>query len=169
MLKIRTYPDPALKKKAEPVRAFNKELANIARNMFRIMYNLNGVGLAANQVGLSQRLVVINPTRNEADELVLVNPRLVRTGSEVIIEDEGCLSLPGISVLVRRHKDITCEYFSLKGEKRSLEAGGLMAKILQHEIDHLNGVLCIDRISEPQRRAALRKNPLLSEKNENHE
>lgn len=165
-MKILTYPHPALGKKAPAIRLFNKELANITRKMFQLMYKLNGVGLAANQVGLPYSIAVINPTRKESDELVLVNPRITKTSSETIIEDEGCLSLPGISAQVRRHIGVTCEYCDLKGEKKVLAAQALLAKILQHEIDHLNGILFIDRISVAERQVALQANPLLKDKHE---
>jgi len=165
-MKIMTYPHPSLQRKSGTVKVFNKELANIARKMFQLMYKLNGVGLAATQVGLPYSIAVINPTRKTSDEIVLLNPRLIKTSKEIITEDEGCLSVPGISAQVKRHISVTCEYHNLKGEKTVLEARELLAKILQHEIDHLNGILFIDKLSANERKLALKENPLLSNKNE---
>lgn len=165
-MKILTYPHPALQRKSVTVKVFNKELANIARKMFQLMYKLNGVGLAATQVGLPYSIAVINPTRKTSDEIVLLNPRFIKTSKETITEDEGCLSVPGVSAQVKRHISVTCEYHNLKGEKIILEARELLAKILQHEIDHLNGILFIDKLSANERKSALSENPLLSNKNE---
>jgi len=166
-MKILTYPHPSLQRKSGSIKIFNKELANIAKKMFHLMYKLNGVGLAANQVGLPYSIAVINPTRKESEEIVLVNPRLIKASRETIHEDEGCLSVPGVSAQVKRHLGVTCEYYNLKGEKAVLDARELLAKILQHEIDHLNGILFIDRLSAEERQEALRKNPLLNDKDEN--
>ena len=165
-MKILTYPHPTLRKKAAVIKVFNKELANIARKMFQFMYKLNGVGLAATQVGLPYSIAVINPTRKAADEIVLINPRFIKTSRETVTEDEGCLSVPGLSARVKRHLGVTCEYYNLKGEQVILEARELLARILQHETDHLNGILFIDRLSAEERKSALQKNPLLKDKNE---
>ncbi|MEW6026631.1 MAG: peptide deformylase [Planctomycetota bacterium] len=156
-MKILTYPNPKLKRKAEAVKAFNKELAKIAKEMFQFMYKLNGVGLAATQIGLPYCLAVVNPTRQPAGEIVLINPRFTKTGPGTVNEDEGCLSVPGLSARVKRFANVTCEYQNLKGEKVVLEARELLARILQHEIDHLNGILFIDRLSEDERKLLLNR------------
>lgn len=158
-MKILTYPHPSLQKKSGAIKIFNKELANIARKMFQFMYKLNGVGLAATQVGLPYSIAVINPTRQTSDEIVLINPRFIKTSRETVHEDEGCLSVPGLSARVKRHIGVTCEYHNLKGEKAVLEARELLARILQHEIDHLNGILFIDRLTDDERKALLTKSP----------
>ncbi|MBI5778598.1 MAG: peptide deformylase [Planctomycetes bacterium] len=158
-MKILTYPNPSLKRKSTSIKVFNKELAKIAKEMFQFMYKLNGVGLAATQVGLPYSIAVINPTRQPADEIVLINPRFTKTGPGTINEEEGCLSVPGISARVKRFTAVTCEYHNLKGEKAVLEARDLLARILQHEIDHLNGVLFIDRLGEDERKILLNKSP----------
>lgn len=156
-MKILTYPNPSLKKKAAPIKTFNKELAKIAKEMFQFMYKLNGVGLAATQVGLPYSIAVINHTRKTSDEIVLINPRFIKAGPEIVNEEEGCLSVPGLSARVKRFGSVTCEYHNLKGEKVVLEARELLARILQHEIDHLNGILFIDRLGEDERKALLNK------------
>lgn len=158
-MKILTYPHPSLKRKSTAIKMFNKELAKIAKAMFQFMYKLNGVGLAATQVGLPYSIAVINPTRKTSDEIVLINPLFTKASRETVQEDEGCLSVPGISARVKRHTDVTCEYYNLKGEKVILEAHELMARILQHEIDHLNGILFIDRLTDDERKILLDKSP----------
>jgi peptide deformylase len=161
-MKMLTYPNPSLNKKAAAVKVFNKELAKTAKELFQFMYKFNGVGLAATQVGLPYSIAVINPTRKSADEIVLINPRLTKTGPEIVCEEEGCLSVPGVSARVKRFTGVTCEYHNLKGEKVVLEARDLLARILQHEIDHLNGILFIDRVPAGERKSLLESNPLNS-------
>lgn len=165
-MKILTYPHPSLKKKSTLIKVFNKELAKIAKEMFQFMYKLNGVGLAATQVGLPYSIAVINPTRKTSDEIVLINPRFTKTGPGTVSEEEGCLSVPGISARVKRFTSVICEYHNLKGEKVVLEARELLARILQHETDHLNGVLFIDRLSEDERKLLLNKKQPSKTKNE---
>jgi len=158
-MKILTYPHPSLKRKAAAIKVFNKELAKIAKDMFQFMYKLNGVGLAATQIGLPYNIAVVNPTRKTSDEIVLINPRFTKASKETVNEEEGCLSVPGISARVKRHTGVTCEYYNLKGEKIILEARELLARILQHETDHLNGVLFIDRLTDDEKKALLSKVP----------
>jgi len=158
-MKILTYPHPSLKRKSTPIKVFNKELAKIAKEMFQFMYKLNGVGLAATQIGLPYSIAVINPTRKTSDEIVLINPRFTKIGPGTVSEEEGCLSVPGISARVKRFNSVICEYHNLKGEKVVLEARELLARILQHETDHLNGVLFIDRLGEDERKLLLTKSP----------
>ncbi|MEK7309620.1 MAG: peptide deformylase [Planctomycetota bacterium] len=158
-MKILTYPHPSLQRKSAAIKVFNKELAKIAKDMFQFMYKLNGVGLAATQVGLPYSIAVINPSRKTSDEIVLINPRFTKTSRETVREDEGCLSVPGLSARVKRHSGVTCEYHNLKGEKVVLEARELLARILQHEIDHLNGILFIDRLADDERKILLTKRP----------
>lgn len=144
-LKIVHYPDARLRKKTLPVQEFDERLRGVIRRMFEVMREERGVGLAAPQVGLSVRLFVMNPTGEPRDALALVNPRLTELdGAEEA--EEGCLSLPGVSVTVRRATRARLSAQDEHGRPIELEGEGLAARIWQHEIDHLDGVLIIDRM-----------------------
>lgn len=143
-MKILVYPHPVLAKKAQPINVFDKRLGKFAREMFETMYAANGVGLAGTQVDFPYAIAVINITRKPADEIVLVNPKIVRNIGTIIC-DEGCLSVPDVSVKVSRAKKVVCEAYDLSGRKFALTAEDLLARAVQHEIDHLNGVLIINR------------------------
>jgi len=147
-LRIIQYPHPTLRHKSKPLRRVDAELQKIVREMFDLMYEAEGVGLAANQVDLPWRLFVVNAKSDEGDadqELVFINPVLSRgKGSDE--DEEGCLSLPKMYGDVRRSAQIVIEAFSLSGEKIHLELDGMLGRIVQHENDHLDGVLFIDRL-----------------------
>ena len=141
------YPDPVLRKVAAPVEAFDDDLAATVAAMFDRMYASSGVGLAAPQVGLGRRILVLNPTGEPADELALVNVSIVdRSGPEVSFE-EGCLSFPGIYADVRRPERCKVQAFSVTGEPIEREFDDFTSRIVQHEYDHLEGVLLVDRMS----------------------
>jgi peptide deformylase len=152
------YPDPVLAKKGEVVTVFDAKLKKLVEEMFESMYAAQGIGLAAPQISISQRLTVIDVSfrKNPEEKLVLINPEIVdRRGKQV--EEEGCLSLPDIREKVQRAawvkvkaQDATGKWFEVEGEE-------LLARALQHEIDHLDGVLFIDRISRLKRELVLRK------------
>jgi peptide deformylase len=146
-LKIVHYPDPVLKKRCELVSSFDAELAELAAKMIELMHADNGVGLAAPQVGVSIRLFVCNPTGERGNnDLVIVNP--VLSDLSVAEErDEGCLSLPGVTVSMRRSVRARLKAQTLTGERIELSAEGMPARIWQHEIDHLDGKLIIDHMS----------------------
>jgi len=163
-MKVLTYPHKSLTKKAAPVKAFNNTIRDLARKMFQLMYKENGVGLAATQIGEACRLIVVNPTKKSSDEIVLVNPQIAKSSGN-ICEEEGCLSLPGISAKVNRSLKITCHAFNLKGEKINDEFEDILARVVQHEIDHLNGILFVDRLSPGEKDALIKK--YLRSKNEN--
>lgn len=152
------YGDPILRAVAEPVTTFDDDLETLVADMYRIMYEEQGIGLAAPQVGDGRRVFVIDIPGNDEDEgvrLTLVNPRIVRkTGSAT--EEEGCLSLPGIRENVTRATWIAVEYESTTGEAMELEATDLIARAIQHETDHLDGVLITDRLPA-MKRALLRR------------
>ncbi len=156
-LRIRTYPDEVLRRVAEPVgrERFDDELACLAKSMTRTMYEGAGVGLAAPQVGVGLRLVVIDATSERDSPLVLVNPVVVESSGREAGE-EGCLSLPEIEATVRRRSRVTIEHETLSGEKAGFEAEELLARVVQHEIDHLDGVLFVDRLG-PAGRIKVRK------------
>lgn len=152
-MEILKYPDPTLRRGGKPVTAFDEALRRTAREMLDAMYRFGGVGLAAPQVGLELNLLVLNPSGDAADrsgELALVNPRLVAK-KPLEWGEEGCLSFPGIYADVERAKEISVDYLDLEGQPRSLPAAAYLARIIQHEMDHLAGVLFIDRLSAADR------------------
>ncbi len=141
------YPDPLLRKPAEAVTSFDEELSTFAAAMLRRMHASNGVGLAAPQVGVRTRVLVMNPTGEEGDDRVLVNPEILeRDGGETHYE-EGCLSFPGVYADVRRPDRCKVRFFSLDGEEHEEEFSGFTSRVIQHEFDHLEGVLLVDRMS----------------------
>jgi peptide deformylase len=145
-LRIINYPDPVLSRPGEAVSVFDDDLRALAARMFELMREAKGVGLAAPQVGRSLRLFVCNATGEPKDDLVFVNPRFVSLsgGDE---KEEGCLSIPGVTVKVRRATQVVMEARDLHGQALTASAAELMARIWQHESDHLDGRLIIDRMS----------------------
>lgn len=140
------YPDPVLKKKCAPITEFDDSLSKLVERMFILMREGEGVGLAAPQVGIPVRLFVCNPTGEEPDNLVCVNPEFVElTGSEE--RSEGCLSIPDVHVMMRRAAKAVMTAQDLRGVRFTVTADGLAARVWQHEIDHLNGRLIIDAMS----------------------
>ena len=142
VLDIREVGDPVLRtqaKEVEEISSITKELLN---NMVETMYEAQGVGLAAPQVGISKRIIVVDP----GNELFkLINPEIVETSERTYVDEEGCLSIPGETAKVERAFAVTVEALNPKGEEISIEAKGLLARILQHEIDHLEGELFVDK------------------------
>jgi peptide deformylase len=154
-VEILRHPNPALKQRAADVDPqTDRSLARLTRDMAKAMYEAPGVGLAATQVGVQKRVVVV-----DIDDglIVLCNPRLHHVSAESEVDDEGCLSLPGITVPVERSTRIVCEAFDLTGQRLRIEADGLLSRVVQHEIDHLDGTLIIDRATPEERKAALRR------------
>jgi peptide deformylase len=152
------YPHPVLAQKGEPVTEFTPELAQLVDEMFDSMYAAEGIGLAAPQIGISKQITVIDVSFKERpeDKLVLINPEILhREGSQV--EDEGCLSLPDIREKVRRSALVKVRAQNAKGEFFEVEGDDLLARALEHEIDHLHGILFIDRLSMLKRDLALRR------------
>jgi peptide deformylase len=146
------YPDPVLAKRGEDVTEFGEDLKTLVEEMFESMYAAHGIGLAAPQIGLSKRLTVIDVSFKKvpADKLVLINPEIVeREGKQ--FEEEGCLSLPEIREKVNRAAKVRVRAQNVEGEWFEVEGEELLARALQHEIDHLDGVLFIDRLSRLKR------------------
>ncbi len=141
------YPSPILRRPAEAVEVFDDELENIVQAMFRCMYRSKGVGLAAPQVGLKKRILVINPTGEPADELALVNPELLERSGPPSLFEEGCLSFPGVFVEIERPERCRIKAFSPKGEAFEADFEAFPSRVIQHEYDHLVGVLLVDRMS----------------------
>ena len=148
-MEIVHYPHPTLRHKSKPIRRVNKELKMIVDEMFELMYEASGVGLAANQVNLPLQLFIMNEAgeKGEGEEHVFINPVLSKPkGSEE--RQEGCLSLPQTYANVIRPKEIHCQAYNLKGEEFNNVVDGLFGRIIQHETDHLNGVMFIDRLKD---------------------
>jgi peptide deformylase len=158
LLNVRQYPDPVLRMATRDVTEFDEALATLAERMVRVMQGAAGVGLAAPQIGVLQR-VLVHQADEEGDPVVLVNPHVVARGEELDVMEEGCLSLDaaGVTVEVERSSAITVEARSPSGEELRIKAEGLAARVIQHEIDHLDGVLIFDRTTPDQRRGALGK------------
>jgi len=154
---IRKFPEPVLKKKAAPVTAFDENLQRLIDDMVETMYAAPGVGLAAPQVGISKRLTVIDISSREEQYplIVLINPSILKSEGEIEFE-EGCLSIPEYTAKVTRAEQIIVSYMDREGRDVEIEAVGLLAIAIQHEIDHLDGFLFIDRIS-PIKRAFFKK------------
>jgi peptide deformylase len=143
--KIVIYPDPILREEAQPVVKITKEILDLAESMTKVMIGADGIGLAANQVGLLHRIFVINssPHEEEASPIIMINPVILdQEGS--IVEAEGCLSFPELYVTIDRADKVRVRARSIYNEDMIYETSGLMARAIQHEIDHLNGVLIID-------------------------
>jgi len=157
-LGLTLYPDPLLRQVAAPVTAFDEALRALVAAMFERMLQSKGVGLAAPQVGLKQRILVLNPSGDRKDDLVLVNPEIIARGGPDTLFDEGCLSFPGIYAEIRRPERCTVRALDLEGRALETEHTGFESRIIQHEYDHLEGVLLVDRMSPADKlrnRAAL--------------
>jgi peptide deformylase len=147
-----TYPEPVLRKQAAVIKEMDGKLIKTADEMFEVMYENNGIGLAGPQVGVSKRLLVIDVREDGKPVYVMINPRITRREGEVETE-EGCLSLPDVFGEVKRAERVEVAYIDCDGEEQTLEAEGMLARAIQHEIDHLNGVLFIDRLEKNRRKA----------------
>ena len=154
-LTVLHFPDPQLRKKAVPVETIDAEIKQLAEDMLETMYAESGIGLAATQVNVQKRVIVIDLSETHDAPLVLINPEITsEDGSEEM--QEGCLSVPGYFETVQRAEHITYQYLNLEGELIKTETDGLLAVCIQHEIDHLNGKLFIDYLS-PLKQQRLRK------------
>jgi peptide deformylase len=151
-MEIRLYPDPGLRETARPVGLATPEAVDSLLRMTAHMREHGGIGLAGPQVGLPLRLVVVNPTGQPADDRALIDPRVTARRGQADAE-EGCLSFPGIRAVIRRSAWVRVEALSPGGEPVVIEADGLLARVLQHEIDHLDGILLVDKMSPAERRA----------------
>jgi peptide deformylase len=166
-LALAVYGNPVLRRRAAEVTAFDAELAALSRRMFEVMYEEEGVGLAAPQVGVSLRIAVLDvPLEDGGSHVgVLVNPEIVETRGEQRAQ-EGCLSIPGLRDDVTRHQWLTVRAFDLDGRPFVLECTDLLARAVQHEVDHLNGVLYIDRLSPVRRRLLGKRLKKIAERQE---
>jgi peptide deformylase len=147
LLPILRFPDPRLKKIATPVAKIDDSIRRLARDMSETMYEAPGIGLAATQVDVHLRLIVIDASETRDQLLVLVNPELVEADGLQVCE-EGCLSVPGIYDKVERAEHVVVRYLDLEGSPQMIEAEGLLAVCIQHEIDHLQGKVFVDHLSQ---------------------
>ena len=154
LAQIRQYPDPVLRLEAQEVQEFDDDLTQLVERMKRLMQDARGVGLAATQVGVLRRVFVIQE-EEEKEPRALVNPAIVDRSDETEPDDEGCLSLQGVAVEVERTLRIRIEARDEEGQPVELELEGLPARVAQHELDHLDGVLILDRTTDEDRREAL--------------
>lgn len=157
MLKIVESPDPLLNLVSEPCEPGDKSLKKLSKQMAKVMYATDGVGIAAPQVGVLKRLIVVDCGPEDVrDPMVLVNPELIETWGEPEEKEEGCLSCPGILVNIERKPWARVRYLDLKGEEWEIESDGLLGRCLQHEIDHLNGITLFESAKPRERIKALK-------------
>lgn len=156
-LKILQYPHPFLRKIADPIQhhQINSKLDKIINNMFRIMYKQNGIGLAATQLGLNMRLFIMDNYENNHQKIIAINPQILEKEGETI-EEEGCLSFPGISTKIHRAKWIKMQALNNRGEEYIIESKNYLGRCIQHEIDHLNGIIYLDYLS-PLKQSRIKK------------
>jgi peptide deformylase len=154
-LEVRILGDPVLRAKAAPVAQISEETRQLIRDMFETMYAEEGVGLAAPQVGISERIIVIDPHNDEIQPFALINPEIMEVSKETEKGEEGCLSIPGLRDLVERSVRVVVRGTTPEGEARELDLSGLPARIIQHEVDHLDGILFFDRLSPLKRKLLL--------------
>ena len=159
LLPILEVPHPLLKAKAEPVRAIDDDIRRLFDDMLETMYKAPGIGLAAPQVGVSKRLVVVDVAREGEPPrpLKLVNPEILWRSAETEVAEEGCLSLPDQFGDVRRPRSVKLRYLDEQGAEHEIDAEGILARCLQHEVDHLDGILFIDHLSRLKRDMILRR------------
>ena len=151
ILNVLRFPDERLRTVAKEVSAVTDETKQIVADMFETMYAENGVGLAATQVNIHQRIVVIDVSEEKETQLVLINPSITNKSGDIMINEEGCLSVPGCYAKVDRNTEVTVEALDINGKAFSLDASELLAICIQHELDHLKGVLFVDYLSPLKR------------------
>ncbi|MBI4545945.1 MAG: peptide deformylase [Gemmatimonadetes bacterium] len=157
ILSIRYLGDPLLRRTAEPVASIDDEVRQLMDDMLETMYAAEGVGLAAPQVGLSRRIIVVDVRQENVPPFGLVNPEILETSADVDRAEEGCLSVPGLREIVERPARATVSALDRDGVPVRIEAQGLLARVLQHEVDHLNGILFLDRVSPLKRQMLLKR------------
>jgi peptide deformylase len=155
-LKIRKYGDSVLRKKTEFIYKISNDIKKLAYDMNETMYLASGVGLAAPQVGFSLKICIVNVDQYKKSPLIMINPKIILSENK-IISDEGCLSFPNIYEAIKRFDRIITEYTNLQGELREIRAYGLLARIIQHELDHLDAKLFIDYLPYWKRKTIKRK------------
>ena len=157
--KILTEPDPILRKKCEPLEKVDEETKKLMDDMLETMYAAPGIGLAAIQVGILKRLVVIDISKEEEKKkpIFLINPQIIHRSKKTSVYEEGCLSLPGQFAEIERPAECTIKYIDYNGKEKELKSDGLLATCIQHEVDHLNGILFIDYLSKLKKDMIIKK------------
>ncbi|GJE09561.1 MULTISPECIES: peptide deformylase [Methylobacterium] len=152
-------PDPVLRRASDPVGPITAEIRTLVADMFETMYDAPGVGLAAIQIGVAKRVVTIDTSKEEGvrDAKVFINPEIIWSSEEMRVYDEGCLSIPEYYGEVERPDRVRVRFRDIDGNEQEIEAGGLLSTCIQHEIDHLNGVLFIDHLSKLKRDRVIKK------------
>ena len=156
-LEVRLLGDPVLRARAEEITTISDDTRRLIKDMFETMYAEEGVGLAAPQVGISERLIVIDAQQDDMPPFALINPEIVELSKETEKGEEGCLSIPGLRDIVERPVRAVVRGLTPEGETRELDLEGLPARIIQHEVDHLDGILFFDRVSPLKRKLLLAK------------
>ena len=157
--KIVIEPDPILRKESEPVEKVDDQLRRLLDDMLETMYAAPGIGLAAVQVGILKRLIVIDISKDKEkkDPLFLINPKIISKSKQTSIYEEGCLSLPGHFAEIERPAECQINFIDYNGKKKEIKANGLLSTCIQHEVDHLNGVLFIDYLSKLKKDMIIKK------------
>ena len=157
--KILTEPDPILRKKCQPLEKVDTDIKKLMDDMLETMYEAPGIGLAAIQVGILKRLVVIDISKGEEKKnpIFLINPLIVHQSKKTSVYEEGCLSLPGQFAEIERPAECTIKYIDYHGKEKELKTDGLLATCVQHEVDHLNGILFIDYLSKLKKDMIIKK------------
>ena len=157
--KILTEPDPILRKKCEPLEKVDVDTKKLMDDMLATMYAAPGIGLAAVQVGILKRLVVIDISKGEEEKkpIFLINPQIIHQSKKTSVYEEGCLSLPGQFAEIERPAECAIQYIDYNGKEKDLKAEGLLATCIQHEVDHLNGILFIDYLSKLKKDMIIKK------------
>ncbi len=156
---IITIPDPVLRKRAKPVERVDDELRRLMDDMLLTMYDAPGIGLAAPQIGISRRLIVMDPAKDDAPKtpVIMVNPEILERSAEMRLHEEGCLSIPDITAEIERPAKTRVAYIDREGKSQEMELEGIWSTLVQHEIDHLNGILFIDYLSRLKRDMIVKK------------
>jgi len=159
ILPILTIPEPILRRQAAPVERVDEPLRRLMDDMLATMYDAPGVGLAAPQIGISRRLIVMDPTKDEDEKapLVMVNPKLLERSDELRLHEEGCLSIPDFTAEIERPARVRIAFIDKEGKAQETEFEGIWATVVQHEIDHLEGLLFIDYLSRLKRDMVVKK------------
>ena len=157
--KILTLPDPILREVSEPVNKVDKEIKHLMDDMLETMYAAPGIGLAAVQIGILKRLIVldISKDKEKKNPLFLINPEIISLSKKTSVHEEGCLSLPGYFAEIERPAECQIKFIDYNGKEKELKANGLLATCIQHEVDHLNGVLFIDYLSKLKKDMIIKK------------
>ena len=146
-LEIKKFNEPVLRKKCKEVEEITPDIKELVLNMTETMKKKQGVGLSAPQVGISKKIIIVLSNLENSEVLRLINPKIIKKSNETEIEEEGCLSFPAIYLKIRRAKEVEVEGLDIDGKKIKIKAKGILARIFQHEIDHLDGILFFNRLN----------------------